>query len=395
VGAAVVAATACLVVACGSSSNGGAESGNFDGGFDGGTLGTPDADANFPGEGGEAGEAAAPLVTSVLFVNAIPSGFSGGDSSLRFCWSTGSGFGGQLLGDAGGFDGGFEPFPAGTPMPESNFPGVALGSAVLLSDAAALTGMLTLYAIRAIKLEQYHERDSPCDKLICPSSLSGCLDSTDYFKLPPIAVQRGAANLVVVEGCPPQDTLASPSRTGGCGASYDPALGNLHAEVVSVVPSKPAEAGIEVQVAQFSQGLANVLGDAGAATVSFAQLAQDGSAGTTALSTITTVGNEGQLAPSLPVSLPLGGLLASYGDVGIRLDLPAGEAGAPSYFLTLAQAQQLVAPAMDPRLYYGGLGTYVIAIVGDPSAPAPFATGPEAGTYDGTGLHFVIAQAQP
>jgi hypothetical protein len=225
--------------------------------------------------------------------------------------------------------------------------------------------------------------------------LSGCLDSTDYFKLPPIAVQRGAPNIVVVEGCPPQDILASPSRTAGCGASYDPALGNLHAELVSVVPSKPAEAGIEVQVAQLSQGLADRLGDAGGAKVSFAQVAPDGSAGTAALSTITTVANEGQLAPTLPVSLPLGGMLTSYGAVGIRLDLPAGEAGAPSYFLTLAQAQQLVAPAMDPRVYYGGQGTYVIAIVGDPSAPAPFATGPEAGTYDGTGLHFLIAQAQP
>jgi hypothetical protein len=387
-----MAATACLVVACGSSSNGGAESGYFDGAFDGGTLGPPDADANFPGEGGDAGEAAAPLVTSALFINAMPSGLSGGDSSLRFCWSTGSGLGGQPLGDAGGFDGGFEPFPAGTPMPESNFPGVALGSAVLLPDAASLTGTLTLYAIRAIQLENYGKRDFPCEKLICPSCV---LNSTDYFKLPPIAVQRGAANLVVVEGCPPQDTLASPSRTASCGASYDPALGNLHADVLSVVPSKPAEAGIEVQVAQLSQGLADLLGDAGGAKVSFAQVAPDASAGTTALSTISTIGNEGQLAPTLPVSLPLGGTLTSYGGVGIRLDLPAGEAGAPSYFLTLAQAQQLVAPAMDPRVYYGGQGTYVIAIVGDPNASAPFATGPEAGTYDGTGLHFVIAQAQP
>jgi hypothetical protein len=384
VGAAVVAAAACLVAAC----SAGALANESPQGGDGGGIGPPDADANFPsGEGGEAGEAAAPLVTSALFINAIPSGFSGGDSSLRFCWSTGSGFGGQLLGDAGGF----EPFPAGTPMPESNFPGVALGSAVLLPDAAQLSGMLTLYAIRAIKLEQYHERDFPCDKLICPSSLSGCLDFTDYFQLRPVMLQRGAANLVVVEGCPPQDTLASPSRTAGCGASYNAALGNLHAEVVSVVPSKPAEAGIEVQVAQLSQGLANVLGDAGAATLSFAQLAPDA----TALSAISNIGNEGQVAPSLPVFLPLGGMLASYGGVGIRLDLPAGEAGAPSYFLTLAQAQELVAPAMDPRVYYGGQGTYVIAIVGDPSAPAPFATGPEAGTYDGTGLHFVIAQAQP
>jgi hypothetical protein len=352
-------------------------------------------DADGGGAFVEAGEAAAPLVTSALFINAMPSALSGSDSSLRFCWSTGSGFGGQPLEDAGP-DAGFEAFPAGAPMPESNFPGVALGSAVLLPDAASLTGTLTLYAIRAIQLETSNKRDTPCDKLFC-SGIGCLLSSTDYFQLPPVAIQRGAANIIVVEGCPPQADLASPLKTQVCGASYDRGLGNLHAEVVSVVPSKPTEAGIEVQVAQFSQGLADLLVDAGAATVSFVQPVQDASAdtGTTALSTITTVRNEGQLAPSTPVRLSLGGLLASYGDVGIRLDLPASEAGAPSYFLTLAQAQELVAPAMDPRVYYGGRGTYVIAIVGDPSAPSPFVTGPEAGTYDGTGLHFVIAPAQP
>ncbi len=278
-------------------------------------------------------------------------------------------------------------------MPASNFPGVALGSAALLADASALAAKtLTLYAIKALTVEHFGGSDTSCKGLFCTGT-SCPQPGVDYFQLPPVTLTPDAANIVVVEGCA-ASVLLETSNTLGCGASYDPVNGNLRAEILAVVPSGTSGAGMAVQVAQLSQGLADALGEAGSASVSLAALNPDGGA-TTLVRSIATVSSQGEVLPQEPMALPVDGSLSSYGGLGIRLDLPGDEAGAREVFTTLAQALQLADPTADPSVYYGSPGTYVIAIVGDPNAPAPFATGPDAGFYNGTGLHFVIAPAQP
>jgi hypothetical protein len=384
VGAAVVVGAGCAAVACGSSSAG--ENSGFiapdASGGDGGSEGGADGGFGFGGDG----EAAAPVVTSALIINAMPSSLTN-DSSLRFCWAPPTSDGGFPS-----WGNGVLPFPSGAPMPASNFPGVALGGTALLADASALTRLTTLYAIRAEDLAKHGQGDASCAELISPGVSGGLDPNTDYFTLAPISVRAGEANVVVVQGCAGELLLAQNATSAACGSTYDPVHGNVHAEVLAAAPSAP-HGGIAVQVLQLSQGLASLLVDGGTATVSLAELTPDGGA-PGIIQMIATVGPEAQVAPPAPVNLALDGSLSSYASVGVRLDLPGAEAGTRSFFLTLAQAQQLVDPTMDPRVYYGGQGTYVIAIVGDPNAPAPFATGPEAGTYDGTGLHFVIAQAQ-
>jgi hypothetical protein len=63
--------------------------------------------------------------------------------------------------------------------------------------------------------------------------------------------------------------------------------------------------------------------------------------------------------------------------------------------MSLAEAQSLVAPGMDPRSYYGnGAATYVVAVMGDPASPHAVDTSGDAG-YDGRGLHVLVLPSQP
>jgi hypothetical protein len=390
-GAAAVA-VGVVGVACSSSSGSSPRSGyGSSSGSSGGSEVSDAAEDNSLGEAGEA-EAAAP-VTSALFVNAMPSGVSGtaegyGDGSFRFCWSTP---GSLILGQPSEDGGGAFPFPT-APMPASNFPGVALGSAVLMPDASSLVGIVTIYAIRSLLLENNKHSGDSCPELLGGTSKE-LAPNIDYFTLGPVVVKPGVANVIVVEGCL-AELYAPGANTQVCGSSWDPALGNLHAEALTAASSGSVDSGPAVQVAQLSTGLAQLLADAGTANLSLAALDPDGGS-TTILQNIASVSAEGQILPDAALPLPLDGSLPSYSNLGLRLDLPGNDAGARTFFLTLAQAQQLVDPTVDPRVYYGGQGTYLIGIVGDPNGVPPFATTPEGGTYDGTGLHFLVVQAQP
>ncbi len=386
-GAAMVVGMGAAGAACGSSSNaggfseigsgtgssGGSSSGSTSGGFgDGAGLESPD--------GGDAGEAGPPA-TSALFVNAMPAAFSSLDSAIRLCWGKPGADGGI---DTNTFDKTttLKPFPSDTPMPESNYPGIPLGASVLLPDASALEGPVVLIAIRALTLAS-NKYSGTCADLFLPQVE---LASTDYFVLSNISLAPQTPSLVAIGGCGPV-AVASGATNQACGANWDPAYGNLHAEVLALSPSSAAPGTMGFQVAQLSPGLAASLGDGGLpAEVWF------GSAGTSDPRVIASVSSEGDLAPATPQALALDGSIASYAGLGFGLRLPGGDGGTDTLFLSLSSAQELVDPTADPLAYYSSKGTYVVAVVGDPAAPAPFGDG---GVYDGTGLHFLVAQAQP
>jgi hypothetical protein len=138
---------------------------------------------------------------------------------------------------------------------------------------------------------------------------------------------------------------------------------------------------IAVQAAQLSPGVAALVADAGAAVVSFG--AQDAS--TPGL--VAKLGNEGDLQPPLPQSLTLGSDLAAFGTVGFSVDVPGLDGGGGHVWMSLAESQQLVDPTQDPAQFFGQPRTYLVAVLGDPSAPPAFAP---AGGYDGKGLHLLV-----
>lgn len=370
--AAAALAGSAAIAACGSGPNASySPAAGYDAGSDAsngaGDSGAPDA----------GGSARAP---SALFVHASPSATHLGP--VRLCWQTSAGMTTT------------KPFPSSI-MPASNYAGLPVGGAAFLRDASELVGSgdVTLYAIDARQLAALEQDgvDHPCNELVCDS---GCLlePNKQYWTLgtvPAAAFAGNGSSVLAIEGCL-YSALDSQASTARCGADWQAATGNLHAQVLPVAPSSAGE--LSVQVAQLSPGLSALLGSGESASLSLGTAAAPEAP-------IATVDAEGQIAPSQPVALDFDASLPDYGQLGIRIDVGGVDAGAGAgagdLFMTLVQAQQLVDPSVDPVTYYGAGGTYVVAVVGDPDAPHAFAASPDGGAYDGTGLHVLVVAAQP
>jgi hypothetical protein len=337
-----------------------------------------DGGGNFgDGGGGEdapGSDAGAARLPSALFVNA-----SASLPAVRLCWSI-----------VGGVPTA-KPFPQQI-MPASNYAGIAAGGTSFMSNASTLAhGPLELDVIPAkllANLESGGTADLPCDQLICTGP--HCLTPqkpTEYWALSVPPLTEGVTNVIALEGCLAQADDAN-ANVARCGADWTATAGNLQVQVTPLTDAKGAQQGtLFVQAAQLSPGLASLLGSGGSATVSL------GTANA-ANSSIADLGAEGEVLPSSPVGLALSTLeLADYGTYGIRIDVSGVDAGPGNLFMSLAQAQQLVDPSVDPKTFYSGGGTYLVAVVGDPNAPHAFSTG-TSGPYDGTGLHVLVVRAQ-
>lgn len=371
--------TGTLLVACGSESSAGA-SGFSSSGSSGGSSGGPPPDS---GTGFDAPEDSvatdgppqdASVTTGALFVHASPD-----LPDLRFCWYV------STDADAGpAFSATDVPFPSAAPAPFSNYPAVAVGSAATLPDASTmLGGELTIVGLEANVLAQVNGPGSTprscADLLETSGGNQFPLAATHPFPAVPAGtILSGQTNLVAVAGCLPGiiDPKASASR---CGAGWTTALGNLHVDVLPFQGVTATATGqIPVQAAQLSGAFAAQLGDGGAAVVSF------GAQGAT--SPVATLSNEGNVAPSSATAVDAGTTPSNYGSLGFGVDLAGSDGGPAHLWMSLEQSLRLVAPMEDPSKYYTQTTTYVVAVVGDPSAP--HAT-PDA-AYDGTGLHLLV-----
>jgi hypothetical protein len=271
-------------------------------------------------------------------------------------------------------------------MPASNYPGIPVGGAVWLDpgQVGSLSGA-TIYALRAKHVAML---TAPlCDELICaqPGGQNCQVPNLDYWQVGTIApgqLRSGATNLVAISGCRGgDDPTANAPR---CGASWSAATGNLHLEVVPVqAAAGESDGGLSVQAAQLSPGLQALEGDAGTTSVSFGADMSDAQA-------IAQLPLEGDLLPPLPASIPLPAGAATFGLLGFAVDVQGVDAGMAAHlWMSLAQAQELVRPGQDPNSYFGAGGTYVVTILGDPTAPH---AGGDSG-YDGTGLHVLVLPA--
>ncbi|MDP9151363.1 MAG: hypothetical protein M3O36_15685 [Myxococcota bacterium] len=364
--------TASGLVACGASSSASAgfvpfgtpEGGSFD----------ATTDAHPLDAGGDSGTSPEPI----LFVNASPS-----LGAIRLCWSVGS----QPLSATA------VPFPSGAPMPASNYAGVAVGGAEWLDAERTnelIDGDLTLYALDAKPLVTSHEEALPCGQLICNAGCNLKLNRA-YWRvgtvIPAGSLSPGRANVIAITGClgSGADLTATTAR---CGATWDSVRGNLHADVVSLASSAVDDGGLAVQAVQLSPGIAWLSADAGGTVVTFGREADPDAA------LVAQLADEATFGPPSAVRLALPTGLAAFGQFGFGLEVPRPGSGPPARAWTsLAQAQSLINPALDPTRYYGAAGTYIVAIVGDPSVAQAVAqaTGPsdDAG-YDGTGLHVLV-----
>ena len=348
------------------SGTGGGDSGGFsDGTIDGG-----------PQEGGAADGAIAP--TTALFVQGSPS-----LPDVRLCWAA-SGVVAHVL-----------PFPGDGAMPGSNYPGIPLGGVAPMSDATPVAGAgVTLYALDAenlARIEQGQTVPSTCNELVCGqgSNLTPpCLRyNFDYWPVATLTtggVMQGRDNVVALSGCLP--SALDPSATAVlCGSTWSAGSGNLHADVVQLLPSTSSGLLGTVQAAQLSPALAALEGDGGTALVSF------GADGTDAGVEVAVLRGEGDLSSPTAVTFEAG--LPGFGQLGFAVNVASIDGGAGHVWMSLADSQQLVDPTVDPTQFFGQPRTYLVAVLGDPNAPHAFAPVTGDAGYDGKGLHVLVVAA--
>jgi hypothetical protein len=306
-----------------------------------GDAGAPDGpyavdaspDVALPDGGGGDGAMGVPPAT-LTFLHA-----ASGLRTLRLCWAVD----GKVTGDP--------PFPPyGTMMPESNYAGIPVGGTAFLADAQTLAGhTLTFYALDAetfaTLLEPGHE-STGCDYWkahLDPSLFHGFADTT--------GIVPDAGNVVVLSG----------SATA------------LATQVVHTHGPAPTPAGtMSVQAIQLSPGLALLAGDAGV-RVSFGSPSADAA---TWIADFTTTGD---IEPGQVVAIDVGTDLASFGERGFFVEAVAPDASA--YWWSLVASESLVDPTRDPRTFFGGHVTYLVAVMGDPS--------PDSG-MSGSALHTLV-----
>ena len=300
--------------ACGSSLNSGAF-GSQDGGvgFDSGTVaedgGGSDSATAVPDGSADSGP---PLQTGALFVHASPY-----MTDVRLCWMSGGVDGGT----GPGYSNTDPPFPSGTPAPASNYAALPIGGGVALADASSLVGAnLTIAAIDASYLSGWESIKgvTSCATLLAPGTQAGSIVNRTtvlYFEVP-AGILAGSTSVIALAGCPSTDSNGS---VASCGAGWNSASGNLHADVVPLYPVDAGGGGqLGVQVAQLSPALAQLAGDAGA-VVSFGP-----QGGTTP---VATLAGEGTSAPAAAVYLAVGTDAGAYDTLGFGVDVTDTDGG--------------------------------------------------------------------
>jgi hypothetical protein len=286
------------------------------------------------------------------------------------------------------------PFPSTPPMPMSNYSGIPVGGAEWLGGSNAdpslgvWVGTQQLYAISSKVLAELDGGATiPCGQLVgcdggptCLSSDRWLVDSTNLSQLANRLNQ--AANpqsddeyLIAVAGC-----SASDADAGGTQCARQ---GNLHVQVLQVHQTKQPPASVDellVQAAQLSPALQLAETDAGV-LVSMGPQGRE--------TPFATLHREGDLQS--PVSFQLGFDAGIFRDWGVAVDLVGVDAGSAGHlWRSLATAQQLVRPALDPFVYYRVGGTYVVAVIGDPNSPLN-----GDGGLDARGLHVLVLPPKP
>jgi hypothetical protein len=340
----VALAVAGAVIACGSASLE-----NAGGGYDAGGPndgGTGSDGAGLDGNGGDSGVAA----TAVTFV------YTGTDwASVRLCWAPG----GTWSLNPKAFP------PSNMPMPASNYAGIPQGGASMLADADQLTTTaagtfdLTVFDATIVQLrEQQNNKVLLCSELACDGPSSKCAGKNNYKTVAGVpALTPGFPYVLAITGT--QSPLDIQALRLGMANTFSGVL--------------------EVQAAQVASAL-------GTATVTFGpSQAGDGGAEAGFQANLQTLGD---VEPPAPVAVTYKQDEAAFASQGFSVDTTAADGGAVHLWMSLAQSLSLVAPTQDPSHYFTQRTPFVVAVVGDPSAP-PW-PGSDAGAYDGTGLHLLV-----
>jgi hypothetical protein len=268
-------------------------------------------------------------------------------------------------------------------LPESNFPGVAVGGLTELDPSITVQGALVLHLLRADSYLVQQARPGlgqgmPCEELM-PH-----LGNTDKIAVPvgDLGAWSHKVRALVVHGCRPEQGLTAVS----CGESFDPTTGNLEAELVGFSPELQLEpTTTHVFAAHVSPSL-SALQEAGQRLgLVYGEL------GETASQVVTDnlLNDPGQSSSTFTAPFAL----ADFARFGFTLT--STEAGPPLLRASLPNLQRVSAPYDTPADFFASSNGILLLAVGDATeASEPWLRndGTWNPLYDGRGLHLLALQ---
>jgi hypothetical protein len=283
------------------------------------------------------------------------------------------------------------PYPDDSPLPETNFPGIAPGGAVnvdALLAFAALHDLVTLHLVKAdhiLVASATPGSTMDCAELVNSSALSSdhviTFDEVDLRELRTHTVRS-----LVLRGCLADDTLSEDT----CGGDFDPTQGNLSIRTTGTSPALYAEpttayvVPVHLSPSLFAYQPENSL------ELSFGPL---GSAGANVLSADVPF-ETATLDPS-PFTPPAD--LPRFADTGFTLaKVDATSDRTLLLEASLAHVQRVTSPFDTPNAFFTGANGFLLVLLGDASSEsAPWLVdGAWNPAYDGRGLHALALPFQ-
>ncbi len=263
------------------------------------------------------------------------------------------------------------PQPDNTVMPQANVVGVEVGSIVRIAPLDKPPGKVYVFDRRTFK------QDSPTRS--CKSLLSSgdVTKDVQYHEAGSINEPLGVnhVDVLAVTGCGDGARLTELGfSTSDCDDwnTTKAVQGDLHVRQLPLFPSIAASAtSVPVQLIHMSELLEKQRG-ANIIDVTFGAFdagAVDGGGGGLGQVVATNPNLFDASAP--PVKLMVDQSeenVGVYGDHGFRITLRPADGGAPSFEVdqSLAEVQELSAPATLPTTYYLAASNYVLLLLGDP-----------------------------
>lgn len=282
------------------------------------------------------------------------------------------------------------PFDSNHHLPETNFPGIAVGGQVDLApllDEIGAFSTVTLHAVRADNASVV--RATPeIDKVDCSKLLYGFekLASEDFVTFENVSLgdeKNSPIRILIVDGCRADASLT----TEQCGASYDPTTGNLNARVMGFNPFLKSEPlATMVYPMHLSPSLAELASES-TLELSYEEL----SSGTYQVIISNDVPGDTPSTTAGEMSAPAA--MEDYGEMGFKLI--AKTLGEEEVLLraSLANTQLVSSPYDTPQAFFTGANGLVLVFVGDASTKSEAwlnVDGSWNPAYDGRGLHPLV-----
>ena len=284
------------------------------------------------------------------------------------------------------------PFDGDHHLPETNYPGIAVGGQVDLKpllDEIGPSSTVTLHAVRADQPSVVRATPTigevDCSKLLYGFEKLPEKDVATFENVELGDDTTSPIRVLIIDGCRPTDP---PSLTAEqCGASYDPTTGNLRAHVMGFDPYFTMEPSTTmVYPMHLSPSLAELASEH-TLELSYGDL-------TSEVDPISISSDVPSEVPSMMAgTMTAPAAIEQYGANGFVL-IAKNSAGDETRLLeaALANIQRVSSPYDTPQDFFTGANGLLMVFVGDASGQSETwvnADGTWNPSYDGQGLHLL------